>query len=271
MGIIAAVKTSYKMQLLELLLDIMCDTEEKYNECLRNGELCRRGCKGIAERQKPHILDAMNILKQVWNNVKSSSLIKCWEKANILPSAPLPFENNEKNNSNFNTSTSQEFIDNLNTLCDKINNFTFVPNMLVGSFADKFDVVCKRDGPITLENIDSWLTVEDNPDVLILEIDEALEALEISSTSNTSNHLEVTRVESTSYDTNTSCIPITNEERKQYFKELAEICDKGVQMNAFNTKEMQDAYFIFKTQVIDSERFGSSRKTMQTSLWSFFR
>lgn len=47
-----------------------------------------RGCKGMAHGHKLHVLDAMNLIKAIWNGEKYArkiSILRSWCKANYIP------------------------------------------------------------------------------------------------------------------------------------------------------------------------------------------
>src|SRR5690606_25801677 len=46
-----------------------------------------RGCRGLAHLQPPHILDAMDLLKEVWEELTQQTISNCFSKAGILPEA----------------------------------------------------------------------------------------------------------------------------------------------------------------------------------------
>ena len=44
----------------------------------------RAGTAGLAEGREPHLLDAMQILHQVWKNMEVTTIAQSWAKAQIL-------------------------------------------------------------------------------------------------------------------------------------------------------------------------------------------
>ena len=49
----------------------------------------RNGCQGIYQAEKVNVLDALNIMKKVWDNdtkyCSPDGIKRCWRKAGILP------------------------------------------------------------------------------------------------------------------------------------------------------------------------------------------
>ena len=65
MGMIAAPKAGYKALYLHNLLEIF-DAPDRYKQAAALREKRRKGQRSIQHGVKPHILDCMVILKQVW-------------------------------------------------------------------------------------------------------------------------------------------------------------------------------------------------------------
>ena len=90
MGMIAAaLKVGYKAMFLRYLLDIF-DKEGGFKAAAASRALQRRGCRGLQHGGKPHILDCMVMLKDVWGGtsgryVTNESIKRCWRKTDILP------------------------------------------------------------------------------------------------------------------------------------------------------------------------------------------
>ena len=66
MGIIASFKVGYKFRMLSMLLSIF-DKEGGYKTARLQRARQKRGCKGLAYGGKPHVLDAMDLLHNVWS------------------------------------------------------------------------------------------------------------------------------------------------------------------------------------------------------------
>ena len=81
MGMIAALKAGYKAMFLRYLLDIF-DKEGGFEAAAVSRARQRRGCRGVQHGGKPHILDCMFMLKDVWGGrtgryVSTESIKRC--------------------------------------------------------------------------------------------------------------------------------------------------------------------------------------------------
>lgn len=74
---------------LHYLLDIF-DKEGGFEAALVSRARQKRGCRGVQNGGKPHILDCMTMLKDVWGGTRNGryasteSIKRCWRKAVIL-------------------------------------------------------------------------------------------------------------------------------------------------------------------------------------------
>jgi hypothetical protein len=88
MGIIASLKVGYKLSMLETLLAIF-DVEGGYEKAAEARRRQKRGYNGLQYRGKAHVLDAMNLLDNIWiqdgKYASEDSIPCCWRKADILP------------------------------------------------------------------------------------------------------------------------------------------------------------------------------------------
>ena len=67
MGMIASLKIGYQMTMLTILSNI-CKSKESYEEAVAAGKRLHRGCKSIYNGSKANVLDALQILKKIWEN-----------------------------------------------------------------------------------------------------------------------------------------------------------------------------------------------------------
>jgi len=71
------------------ILSNACKSKESYEEAVENGKSLHRGCKGIYHGAKANVLDALQILKMIWEGDAKYATIdgikRCWRKAGILP------------------------------------------------------------------------------------------------------------------------------------------------------------------------------------------
>ena len=91
MGMIASLKVGYKAMFLRYLLDIF-DKEGGFKVAAASRARQRRGCRGLQHGAKPHLLDCMTMLKDIfiWGGrsgryVSTESIKCCWRKVDILP------------------------------------------------------------------------------------------------------------------------------------------------------------------------------------------
>ena len=88
MGMIASLKVGYKSKMLMGLLDVF-DAEGGFERAAVERARQRPGCRGLAYGGKATLLDAMELLKEIWDGDRryahSAGILRCWRKANILP------------------------------------------------------------------------------------------------------------------------------------------------------------------------------------------
>ena len=88
MGMIASLKVGYKSNMLFRLLEIF-DEEGGYEKAATRRRATKRGCRGLDVGGKATLLDAMNILNEIWNKdgkyAEKDSIQRSWRKANIYP------------------------------------------------------------------------------------------------------------------------------------------------------------------------------------------
>ena len=86
-GMIANTKIGYKLTLLQRLLVIL-DDPVKAAQAKATAKAQKPGCRGIGYGEKPTILDAMIILKEVWEGSKynnTEGIQRMWRKSECLP------------------------------------------------------------------------------------------------------------------------------------------------------------------------------------------
>jgi hypothetical protein len=98
MEIIAGVKVTYRLVLLRTLLAIL-DQRDAYGEAAKIRIDQPRGARGVKYGGKPTILDAMNMVLEVWNNDEKyaapEGIQRCWRKSNILSAGMVQDIDNE--------------------------------------------------------------------------------------------------------------------------------------------------------------------------------
>lgn len=81
LGVVALLRKSYKHQLLALVMEFLNDRKELQNSARR----WQTGTMGLYEGHDPHVLDAAELISEIWKTLSVVAIRKCWLKANILP------------------------------------------------------------------------------------------------------------------------------------------------------------------------------------------
>ena len=85
-GVIAMLKKNYRTRLLRKMLETYDDRENLHRSAAR----MRNGTRGLSEGYPPHLRDVMDILFEVWEEVKLSSVHNCWVKSQLIFSEQDP-------------------------------------------------------------------------------------------------------------------------------------------------------------------------------------
>jgi hypothetical protein len=97
-GILLKVTSYSQKRWLEMLLAIF-DIEGGYGKAAEARRHQKRGCKGLQYAGIAHVLDAMNLLDNIWSQdgkyASEDSIRCCWQKADILPPSWMVNINNE--------------------------------------------------------------------------------------------------------------------------------------------------------------------------------
>ncbi len=98
MGVIAGLKVGYRVLMLKKLLAI-CDDEELYKDAIEAGRKARKGCIGLTYCGKAHLLDAAQIVNQIWlvdgKYASNDSIKRCWRCSGLLPVSLIADMNND--------------------------------------------------------------------------------------------------------------------------------------------------------------------------------
>ena len=183
-GMIAILKLGYKHEMLSRLLRV-CDDPVTYANARELGSRQRAGCRGLAYGNKPTLLDAMEILHDLWNpsegRYSNRDLIqRCWRKANCLPLLQdIEYSSEVGHRDRSEKKIDSDLLDDLcasmHALSHKVNNLADVPDFIKDSLITDSDGVS---APQYREVVEYWCNVEDDPAVINSEIDEAAERLE---------------------------------------------------------------------------------------------
>jgi len=88
-GPINTTKTTYKTIAMSRKLAVfsaqMEELSEEKTRRLAAETLARPGSLGLAAGRSPHVLDAMHIIKESFDEIPASSIVKCWLRAKCLP------------------------------------------------------------------------------------------------------------------------------------------------------------------------------------------
>jgi hypothetical protein len=80
-------KVGYKLSMLETLLAII-DVEGGYEKAAEARRRQKRGCNGLQYGGKAHVLDAMNLLDNIWSQdgkyASEDSIRHYWQKADVV-------------------------------------------------------------------------------------------------------------------------------------------------------------------------------------------
>ena len=186
MGMIAALKTGYKALFLRQLLEIF-DVPGGYEQAAVCRARQKKGQKGIQYGGKPHILDCMTMIKQVWDGgdgryISSESIRRCWRKADILPISWNMDINNEVGHASrpewkkvVSKETCNELCNLMNSIKLRANESSIDTTTAVGNvFRDTF----VTDGDISNDDFhdmaEAWVDIEDNEDMINEIVDDEL-------------------------------------------------------------------------------------------------
>lgn len=158
LGIIAAWKVRYCWMLLrKIVLDI--ETRQQRRESNR---ALIAGMKGIDEGHDPHLLDVSKMVEESWSNVSQSTIARCWVKANVLP-LPHACDITSSEGKMSNTQNSEDvkamtkMVEQLSISLDRRDPF----------YEQVFE-------PVNQEQVERWLTIEENSLVSEAVVEDAL-------------------------------------------------------------------------------------------------
>ena len=190
MGMIAAIKVGYRVNLLGILLALF-DVEGGYAAAAVARALVPTGCRGLDYGGKATILDAMKILNSMWERdnkyAKKDSIGRCWRKANILPPSWDADINNNLGSASISTSDKQITNEECNNLCHLFEAIRVKveiameqgeANNLV-AFDDSFACEQQLSAQDCATMACNWVMVEDNQNVIDKEVDNELLLMEV--------------------------------------------------------------------------------------------
>ena len=230
MGMIAGLKAGYKSLYLHTLLGIF-DTPGGYEKAAERRMKQRRGQRGIQHGGKPHILDCMEMLKQIWDGddgkyVSIDSIKRCWRKANILPitwnqdihndvgRSSVPFKDKVVSKE-----ISDELCDLMNSIQLKADEYCVDTESNAGHvFKDTF----VTDGESISQNdmecmVEVWINIEDDEDIVNELVEEAIHKLDIAETTSPDDDIGDDDEEMTVENINTPTTRYTHQDAVQAF------------------------------------------------------
>ena len=188
MGVMSAIRVGYKHMLLRCLLKLF-DVEGGYELAAEQRKTLPKGCKGLYYGTKPHILDAMNILRDLWDEEtrysREEGIQRCWYKADILPPSWEAEISNSVGTATMRKGKIKTNAEDRNLMFDLVRSIILkvaetdvdssrIALSLKGSFA--------TEGVMSDENLQSmvmnWLEIEDDADIVEAQYMEALENLD---------------------------------------------------------------------------------------------
>ncbi|CAB1117925.1 unnamed protein product [Ectocarpus sp. CCAP 1310/34] len=176
MGILFVLMCQYKTEMVERLADLIEDWDTVRARKIQ-GE-----CRGLNDAGQATMLDVTEICSQKWRSFDVQTVIRCWLKAGILP----------REHCNvlkcMDTRLDREDKDNVaivDGLCDMVSKMSMPASvtdsrsMLRGLTDDLF---VEKGTDLTEQEVrtavKTWLTVEDDPEVLEEEVELELQAVE---------------------------------------------------------------------------------------------
>jgi hypothetical protein len=173
--------------MLEKLLAIF-DADGGYASAASARLRARKGTRGLSLGGKAHILDAMQIINKIWSvDGKYASEVgiqRCWRKSSILPIDMETTINQDHGSNSVPRSLKTLSTEDCNLLCSLMEMLHVKAQLvdtnseayaLTGSFAAD-EVAPTRDQ--LKEMAESWITIEDQPEIIDAEVEEFIEQLE---------------------------------------------------------------------------------------------
>ena len=189
MGVLSSLRVGYKRTFLQYLLN-MFDVEGGYELAAEQRKKQPKGCKGIFFGAKPHLLDVMKILKDIWDEdtpfSREEGIQRCWCKADILPPSWEAEISNAVGSAAMNKGKIKLSEEDCIALCGLIRAL-IIKTAETGVDTNTVAVALKdsfaTEGAISDENLRSmalnWLHVEDDSDIVEAQYMDALEKLDM--------------------------------------------------------------------------------------------
>ena len=184
MGIIASLKVGYKAGLLRKLLSVF-ENPNGFAAVVARRKQAARGCKGLDEGGKAHILDAMKILVEVWSRddkyATPEGIMRCWRKTNILPARWNADFNNDVGSKSrpvdeqrINPALHDELCALMGDLSVKVKESGASTDYI---FQDTFAASGDINQDFIRTMVDNWIEIEDTREIVDCEIDEDIQRI----------------------------------------------------------------------------------------------
>ena len=186
-GMISSLKAGYKCTMLEKLLSIF-DAEGGYEKAAKERLKLTKGQRGIEFGGKAHVLDAMIICNEIWGRdgrwATEDGIRRCWRKAGILPQELNQATDAEIGRGLTKVSTakktlSKEDTDEICALMRKLIVKAPTVNISKDAVAlkDSFAEEGTLDDSMLEEMANRWVDIEDDPEIIEEEVNEAIDEL----------------------------------------------------------------------------------------------
>ena len=186
MGMIAALKVGYKTTMLKKLLEIF-DMPGGYERAAAIRKKMKPGLRGLDFGGKPHVLDAMNIVQDLWTKddkfARKDGIRRCWRKAGILPISWEADINADLGSASTSAYQRKLSVADCTELCEMMEKMIVQAELvdttvdaiaLQGSFVGNGNIARAS----LAEMVHTWIDIEDQPEVITAEVEEAMEELE---------------------------------------------------------------------------------------------
>ncbi|OQS01941.1 hypothetical protein THRCLA_21557 [Thraustotheca clavata] len=84
-GIVSALKCKYKFGVLSDILSFREKPQIEQQECVERAKQKTTRATGIALGRPPHLLDAMQMLKEAWDEITPSAIRHAWKRTTLIP------------------------------------------------------------------------------------------------------------------------------------------------------------------------------------------
>lgn len=186
---IASLKIGYRMKMLDILLNV-CESKDSYEKAISVGNELGRGCKGIYNASKANVLDALQILKSLWDGDKKyckvDGIKSCWRKTGTLPvlmQVDLINDVGSATRSQVLTEEGKVVLNELSSLFRnltmKANEFTKDGKALPSAFENSIVSDMKEPSKEELnEMMQKWSDIENDEEIQKDDIEEYIEIIE---------------------------------------------------------------------------------------------